>query len=206
MVSHINKQQQRCVIWVLEGQHRRIRLWYNRFGNIVFLSYRLLHNCKLGQIMRIFDVQKNMQKMNPGKTVTVDLDDNSICAFELMADGGNPNLFGHVCFDRAKVSIEGMDPVYLEIEHHRQPVPIAELRRKFAAMTDVVLPADVLMNIQEMNRLVAMSEKDKAKLDDKEKLEADSARVNLAEFRKDLKSSSGLDDAAIDAKVEAYIQ
>jgi len=144
--------------------------------------------------------------MNPGKTVTVDLDDNSICAFELMADGGNPNLFGHVCFDRAKVSIEGMDPVYLEIEHHRQPVPIAELRRKFAAMTDVVLPADVLMNIQEMNRLVAMSEKDKAKLDDKEKLEADSARVNLAEFRKDLKSSSGLDDAAIDAKVEAYIQ
>jgi len=156
--------------------------------------------------MKIFEVKSTVEQMHPGKAVEVDLDDTCICAFEHVGVSGVPNLFGHVCFNRAKVTVEGMEPVYMSITNHRQAVGAAEMKRKYAAMTDVVLPADVLMNIQEMNRLVAMSEKDKAKLDDKEKLEADSARVNLAEFRKDLKSSSGLDDAAIDAKVEAYIQ
>jgi len=154
--------------------------------------------------MKIFDVKKTVEQMNPGKNVSVDLDNASICAFELICDGGNPNLFGHVVFHKAKIQIEGMDPMYMPIEHHRQPVGIAEMKRMFAGFIDVNFPEDVMMNLDQMDKQANMKAEDKLLLSKEEKAEAEAAPENLAQFRADLKSSSGLDDAAINAKLEAY--
>ena len=154
--------------------------------------------------MKIFEVKSMMEKMHPGKSVDVDLDDQCICAFDQVANNGVPNLFGHVCFNKAKVTIEGMEPIYMPIMDHRQAVGVAEMKRKIALFNDVNFPEDVLKNLDEMDKLSKMSEEDKLKLDEEKKREADAAPVNLEQFRADVKSASGLDDAAIDAKLEAY--
>ena len=154
--------------------------------------------------MNIFQIKEFAEKMHPGKSIQIDLDNACICAFEQIAENGIPNLFGHIVFNRAKIIVEGMSSYYLPIEHHRQAIGIAEIKRKFSEMTDVCFPKDVMMNFDDLEKKSKMSLTEKLLLSPKEQKEVDSAVANYPKFRSDLKSSSGLDDNAIDFKLSEY--
>lgn len=155
--------------------------------------------------MKIWDVKGFFENLYPKQSVEVDLDDYCIVAFEHLAIDKKLNLFGHIVFNKAKVTINRIESFYTPIENHRQAVGAVEMRKKFASFKDVNLPDDVLKNLKELKRLSNLSIEEKEVLSTEEKKEAESATSNLASFKSDLMSASGLTEDAINKQLNYYI-
>jgi len=153
--------------------------------------------------MKIFDVKGFMEQMNPGKTVTLDLDDACACAFDITAKEGIPNLLGHITFNRVKVTIDQV-VMYVSIENHRVATGIAQLKEKFAGFADVILPTDVLMNMDSQDKLASMTTAEKLLLVGDEKAQADAAPANYAQLKADIQHLSGLTEQELLDKLAAY--
>lgn len=154
--------------------------------------------------MNIFDVKEFFEKINPGKSVSVDLDDSCISQFDMSAVDGVLNLIGHLTFNRARVKVDGQEPVYVPISRHRVPLTFAEFKRKAAAMSDVYFPEDVLENLHVHESLASLSDSERNALPPKDRQGAANCRSNLRQLRADLVSASGLDLSVIHSKLAKY--
>lgn len=70
--------------------------------------------------MNFFEVQDLFKSMHPGKNITFEFDEKCHRFHELVYTDGVPNVIHHVENHKVKVTIEGMDSIYVPISPHRE--------------------------------------------------------------------------------------
>ena len=70
--------------------------------------------------MDFFQAQEFFKKMFPNSLVEFEFDKNCIRQVELIYTDGQPNPVHHVENHKVKVTVHGMEPVYVDIAPHRQ--------------------------------------------------------------------------------------
>ena len=70
--------------------------------------------------MNYFEVQDFFKKLYPGKKIDFEFDDKCHRFHELVYVDGIPNEMHHVENHKVKVTVEGMDPIYVPIKPHRE--------------------------------------------------------------------------------------
>ena len=69
--------------------------------------------------MDLYQAQEFMAKINPGKKVDFEFDDNCHRFIEVVFTDGKPNDVHHVECHKVKVTVEGQEPIYMPIVPHR---------------------------------------------------------------------------------------
>lgn len=108
--------------------------------------------------MDYFQVQEFFQQANPGKQISYDFDDQCIRQIESIYTDGKMHIVNHVQYQKVKVSVEGMSPVYVPIAPHRMLVTAANLKNKVAN-------DDVYFHPKEIENLKSLKDKDNAALE-----------------------------------------
>lgn len=70
--------------------------------------------------MNIFEVQDLFRNMYPEKKVSFEFDEKCHRYHELVYTDGKPNPVHHVDNNKVKVTVEGMEPKYVDIDSHRE--------------------------------------------------------------------------------------
>lgn len=98
--------------------------------------------------MNIFEVKKTFSSTFPDDEIEVDLDVECICGIEIPFVNGQPNLFGHIIFNRAKIKTSTSKSFFVEIDCHRQAVCFKDIKEKISNCTGVNIPKDVIDNMK----------------------------------------------------------
>lgn len=96
--------------------------------------------------MNYYEAQEFMNKMYPGKKITFDFDSLCVKQIEVMHTNGLPNQMHHIEFQQVKVSVEGMDPIYMPIAPHRGTMPWKYTRDMINKYQDVYINDSELQN------------------------------------------------------------
>lgn len=86
--------------------------------------------------MNYFEAQDFFKQANPGKSISFDFDDNCIRQIEAIYTDGQIHPVNHVEYQKLKVTVEGLSPVYVPIAPHRMNMTSDYLKNKIAS--DVV--------------------------------------------------------------------
>ncbi len=70
--------------------------------------------------MNFYEAQDFFKKMYADKEVKFEFDDKCHRTHEVIYTDGVPNEAHHIENDKVKVTVEGMDPVYVPIAAHRE--------------------------------------------------------------------------------------
>lgn len=70
--------------------------------------------------MDYFQVQDFFKKLYPNNQITFELDKKCIDQAEIKFTNGKPNPIHHVEYRKVKVTVQGLDPLYIDIIPHRQ--------------------------------------------------------------------------------------
>ena len=70
--------------------------------------------------MDYFQAQDFFKQLYPNKKISYEFDEKCHRVHELIYTDGVPNPVHHVENDKVKVSVEGMDPIYVSIMPHRE--------------------------------------------------------------------------------------
>lgn len=70
--------------------------------------------------MDFLEAQDVFNKMYPLKKITFDFDEKCHRNYELVFTDGIPNPIHHIANNKVKVTVEGMDPIYVPILPHRE--------------------------------------------------------------------------------------
>jgi len=70
--------------------------------------------------MNIYECEELFKKLNPGKKVSLELDEKCHRTHEIIYTDGNPNPVHHIESTQVKVSIEGQESFYVPILPHRE--------------------------------------------------------------------------------------
>jgi hypothetical protein len=70
--------------------------------------------------MNLFEAQNMFEKMHPGKKIDYQFDEKCHRVHELYYTDGKPNPIHHVESDKVKITVEGMEPIYISIAPHRE--------------------------------------------------------------------------------------
>ncbi len=82
--------------------------------------------------MNYFEVQEFFSKINPGKSIAYEFDDNCIRQIDCIYTDGKLHDLNHVEHRQVKVTVEGQDAVYVPIAPHRMPITAAYIKAKIA--------------------------------------------------------------------------
>lgn len=72
--------------------------------------------------MNIYEAQDFFKNMYPEKKITFDFDLKCIRQIEIIQTDGFPNLLHNIEYQKLKVSIEGMEDLYVPILPHRMGI------------------------------------------------------------------------------------
>lgn len=72
--------------------------------------------------MNIYECKELFLSMNPGKNIDFDFDAKCIRKYEVIYTDGMPNDFHHVEHDKVKVTVDGKNPIYVNIDTHRENI------------------------------------------------------------------------------------
>lgn len=97
--------------------------------------------------MDFFQAQDFFKQMYPNKQITFQFDESCHRFHEIVYTDGSPNLIHHVENHKVKVTVEGMDPVYVPILPHRENFGWAKIKEMVNAKTDVCIHDDILRNL-----------------------------------------------------------
>lgn len=70
--------------------------------------------------MNYFEAKEMFKKMYPEKKIDFEFDEKCHRVHELIYTDGKPNPVHHIENDKVKVSVEGMDAIYVPIQPHRE--------------------------------------------------------------------------------------
>lgn len=70
--------------------------------------------------MNFFQAQDLFKQMHPGKEIKFEFDEKCHRIHELVYTDGVPNPIHHVENNKVKVTVEGMDSIYVPIISHRE--------------------------------------------------------------------------------------
>ena len=70
--------------------------------------------------MNFYEAQEFFAKLYPGKKISYEFDDKCHRFYELVFTDGVPNPVHHIENRQVKVTVEGMDPLYVPIMPHRE--------------------------------------------------------------------------------------
>ena len=87
--------------------------------------------------MNLYECQEWFKQMYPGKKVDFSFDEKCHRQHDLMFTDGKPNLVHHVEYKKVKVTVEGMDPMYVPIAPHRENFVWADMKKFVNGKSDV---------------------------------------------------------------------
>jgi len=96
--------------------------------------------------MNYYEAQEFMKKMHPGKNIAFDFDSFCVKQIEIIHTNGLPNQMHHIEFQQVKVTVDGMDPIYMPIAPHRGTIPWKYTRDMINKYQDVHLHDSELDN------------------------------------------------------------
>lgn len=70
--------------------------------------------------MDFFQCQDTFRQMYPGKNISYEFDENCHRIYEIVLTDNIPNPFHHCESHKVKVMVEGMNPIYVPIQPHRE--------------------------------------------------------------------------------------
>jgi len=70
--------------------------------------------------MNFFEAQDFFKQMYPGKSIQYEFDKKCCRACEITYTDGIENPIHHVENNKVKITVEGMDSIYIPIELHRE--------------------------------------------------------------------------------------
>ena len=87
--------------------------------------------------MDFFQAQDFFKQMYPGKKISYEFDEKCHRKLEVILTNGNPNSVHHVESHQVKVMVEGMDPVYVPIQPHRENFVWSKVKNILNSKKDV---------------------------------------------------------------------
>lgn len=87
--------------------------------------------------MNLYEAQDFFKKTYPGKKISFEFDEKCHRVHELIYTDGNPNVVHHVENRQVKVTVEGMDPMYVPIDPHRETYSWADIKRIINSKNDI---------------------------------------------------------------------
>jgi diaminopimelate epimerase len=130
--------------------------------------------------MNLFEAQEFFKSMYPNKKINFEFDEKCHRLHEVVYTEGNPHVVHHVENNKVKVSVEGMDSMYVPIAPHRENVGFAQIKSIINSKQDVFIHDQQLKNINDL---------------DKE---------NKSNFIQELSTLTGLSTDAIYTKIDSY--
>ncbi len=80
--------------------------------------------------MNYFEAQETFKKMYPDKNIAFDFDDNCVRIIECIYTDGELHYTNHIQYEKLKVSVDGMNPIYVPIQSHRMLIDADMLKSK----------------------------------------------------------------------------
>jgi hypothetical protein len=72
--------------------------------------------------MNFFKLKEFFKQLHPGKQIFYEFDEKCHRTHELIYTDGIPNEMHHIENNRVKVTVDGQDPIYMDIIPHRECV------------------------------------------------------------------------------------
>lgn len=70
--------------------------------------------------MNFFQAQDFIKKMHPGKNIKFSFDNKCHRFYEIVMNDGKSNPIHHVENNKVRVEVEGLEPIYVDIQPHRE--------------------------------------------------------------------------------------
>lgn len=83
--------------------------------------------------MNLYECEEFFKNLYQGKTVTLQFDSSCERSHELIYTDGKPNDVHHVEYRKVKVNVEGIPPVYVPINPHRECVKWEDMKARIAS-------------------------------------------------------------------------
>ena len=97
--------------------------------------------------MNLYEAQDFFKKMYPDKQISYDFDDSCIRQIECIYTDGKLHSHNHVEYQKVRVTVEGMSPMYVPIAPHRMIGSAAYVKGKIPR-DDVHIHPDELKTLQ----------------------------------------------------------
>lgn len=89
--------------------------------------------------MDYYQAKDFFKQMYPGKTITFEFDEKCHRFHQLVYTDGIPNPIHHIENNQIKVTVEGMDPIYVPIQPHRECAPWDHMKKLINSKPDPVV-------------------------------------------------------------------
>lgn len=83
--------------------------------------------------MNFYETQDMFKQIYPGKQISFEFDDKCCRVHEIIYTDGLPNEAHHIENNKVKVTIEGMDSIYVPILPHRQVCTWSHMKNLIAS-------------------------------------------------------------------------
>ena len=87
--------------------------------------------------MDFFQAQEIFTKMYPEKKITFEIDEKCHRVHELIYNDGKPNPIHHVESNKIKITVEGMDSIYIPIMPHRECYSWEDIKKLINSKTEI---------------------------------------------------------------------
>lgn len=84
--------------------------------------------------MNYFQAEELAKQMNPGKIVNLSFDQKCRRVCEIIITDGLANNIHHIENNKVRVDVEGMDPIYLPIQPHRENCTHEEMMKIISSL------------------------------------------------------------------------
>lgn len=92
--------------------------------------------------MNLYEAQEFFKKMYPGKAISYEFDMKCLYQMEVIHSDGKPHKINHVEYQKVKVLVEGMEPMYVPIAPHRGCIEFDEVKKYIAGCVEVYTPPE----------------------------------------------------------------
>lgn len=86
--------------------------------------------------MNFFDTKNVFQGMYPDKIISFDFDEKCQRKLEIILSDGTTNRVHYIEHDKVRVSIEGMQPIYVPIYAHRITIHWKDMKNLISSKPD----------------------------------------------------------------------
>lgn len=102
--------------------------------------------------MNLYEAKKFFNNMYPNKLVNFDFDENCYRVCECIMTDGLPNIMHHVECNKVKVTVDGMDVVYVPIKPHRFNIPWSQYKNYINSKNEVYAHPEDVNNLSNMKK------------------------------------------------------
>lgn len=98
--------------------------------------------------MDYFQAENFFKNLFPDKEIFLEFDEKCIRQIECIMTDGLPHHKNHIEFNKLKATIEGMNPMYVDISPHRGILNWSALKNSINSKEDVWIHPDIFKNIE----------------------------------------------------------